>query len=126
MPENQKQPGLKSHTIVFMIVVALFFDLLQWLFEFIYMAWLVGIFAWLTFFLWFKMHGISFFKSPKKLAAAAGSSLIEMMPIPIISSLPALTAAVVYIALQSKLKEVVAKVPGGQIAGKVLEKKTGI
>ena len=98
-----------------MIGVALFFDFLQFILGFVYMGWLVGIFAGLTFWLWFKMKGISFMK-PKRFAAFGGASLLEIIPIPFVASLPAWTAAVAYLALESKIKKVVAAVPGGNLA----------
>ena len=91
------------------------------------MGWLVGIFAGLTFWLWFKIKGISFMK-PKRFAAFGTASLIEMIPIPLVASLPAWTAAVLYLALDSKLKSVIAAVPGGNLATNAMSgnKKTPI
>ena len=66
------------------------------------MGWLVGIFAGLTFYVWFKQYGVSFMK-PKRMFAFGGASLIEMLPIPFLADLPAWTAAVSYLALSSKL-----------------------
>ncbi|OHB05806.1 MAG: hypothetical protein A3B16_00430 [Candidatus Zambryskibacteria bacterium RIFCSPLOWO2_01_FULL_45_43] len=105
-----------------MICVAVFFDILQWLLAFVFMDWLAGFFAFMTFFVWFKIRGMSFMK-PKRLLTFGGASLIEI--IPWLSALPAWTAAIVILALDSKVKKVVAQVPGGQIAEKVLS-KTGI
>ena len=106
-----KKKGLKSHTIVFMIAVALFYDVLQWLLTLLFMGWLAGIFAGLTFYVWFKLHGINFMK-PKRFIVFGGASLIEMFPILPLSALPAWTAAVTYLALNSKLQEVI---PGADI-----------
>ena len=102
MPDEKKEAGLKSTTVVLMIIVAIFFDALQFLLGFIYMGWLAGIFAGLTFYLWFKIHGISFMK-PKRFLAFGGASLIEMIPIPFLADLPAWTAAVSYLALSKKV-----------------------
>ena len=106
-----KKKGLKSHTIVFMIAVALFYDVLQWLLTLLFMGWLAGIFAGLTFYVWFKLHGINFMK-PKRFIVFGGASLIEMFPILPLSALPAWTAAVTYLALNSKLQEVI---PGASL-----------
>ena len=103
MPEEKKETGLKNHTIVFMVVVALFYDALQWLLAFIFMDWLVSIFAYLTFFLWFRLNGISFMK-PKRLLTAGGSFVLEIFPW--VATLPALTGAVIFIALDSKIKKI--------------------
>jgi len=99
-----KEKGLKTSTIVLMICVAIFFDVLQWLLAFIAVDWLAGIFAALTFFVWFALHGISFWK-PKRIIASTGGLLIEMFPI--IAALPAVTLAVTIVALDSKLKSAV-------------------
>ena len=103
MPEDNKEKELKSHTIVFMAVVAIFFDVLQWLMAFLFMDWLVGIFAYLTFFVWFKIYGINLIKA-KRLAVAGTSFILEI--IPIVATLPALTAAVITVALDAKVKKI--------------------
>ena len=110
MEEEKKENELKTTTVVLMIAVALFFDALQALLTFIFMGWLAGIFAGLTFYLWFKIHGISFMK-PKRLATFGGTALIEI--IPFLSVIPAWTFAVAYLALDSKIKAVI---PGADIA----------
>ena len=92
-----------------MVAVALFFDTLQILLGFIYLGWAVGIFAGLTFYVWFKMHGLSFMK-PKRLFAFGGASILEIVPIPLLASLPAWTAAVLYLTLNSKVKKAVSVV----------------
>ncbi|MBI2086783.1 MAG: hypothetical protein HYT69_01265 [Candidatus Zambryskibacteria bacterium] len=109
MPDEKKEKGLKTNTVVLMISVAFFFDALQALLTFIFMGWLVGIFAALTFYVWFRTHEISFMK-PKRLFAFGGASVAEI--IPFVSALPAWTAAVSYLALQSKIQEVI---PGADI-----------
>ncbi|MEX2013876.1 MAG: hypothetical protein WD896_00795 [Parcubacteria group bacterium] len=102
---QEEKKGLNNTTIVFMICVALFFDALQLLFTFIWMGWLVGIFAGLTFYVWFKTRGLSFMK-PKRFLTFGGASLLEMFPLLPLSALPAWTAAIVILALDSKIKEV--------------------
>jgi len=101
--EENKEKGLGNPTIILMFVVAIFFDVTQWLLAFIFMDWLLSIFAYLTFFIWFKIKGISFMK-PKRLFVAGTSFLLEI--IPFIAALPALTAAVVITALDSKTKKI--------------------
>ncbi|MBI2065748.1 MAG: hypothetical protein HYT68_01625 [Candidatus Zambryskibacteria bacterium] len=101
----EKEKGLKNTTIALMVVTALFFDALQWFLAFIFMGWVVTIFAGLTFYLWFKLQGISFMK-PKRLATFGGSFIIELIPI-LGDVLPAWTAAVVILVLDSKIKKVV-------------------
>jgi hypothetical protein len=108
--EENKEKGLETHTIAFMISVAGFFDVLQWAMAFLFMDWLVSIFAYLTFFVWLKIHGISFMK-PKRLLAGGTSMLFEI--IPFVAALPALTAAVAIITLDTKLKKVLPLPTGG-------------
>jgi len=113
MPEQNKERGLKNHTIALMICTALFFDVLQFLLGFIYMGWVVGIFAGMTFWLWFRLSGVPIgFGSPKRMAGFAGASIVEMVPIPLLASLPAWTALVATLALKNKLQEIV---PGADI-----------
>ena len=119
MMGSDKEKGVKTHTIVFMVVVAVFFDVLQFLLGFVYMGWVVGIFAGLTFYVWFKIHGISFMK-PKRLLAFGGASIIEIIPIPLLASLPAWTAAVLYLAISNKIKAVV---PGAQLIKSAIIKR---
>lgn len=114
---NQKQKGLKSHTIVFMIVVALFFDVLQWFLTFVFMGWLASIFAFLTFYVWFKLYGISFM-TPKRAMAMGAGFIIEL--IPILNILPGWTVVVIYLTLEEKARNVVSKVPGGQIVANAI------
>jgi len=113
MQEKSKEKGLKPHTVVFMIAVALFVDFLQFLLGFIYMGWLVGIFAGLTFWLWFKLNGVSIgFSKPGRIIGFAGTSLVEMIPIPLLAGLPAWSAFVITLALKNKLQEVI---PGADV-----------
>ena len=99
-----EEKGLNNTAIVLMVCTALLFDVLQWLLAFILMDWLAGFFALLTFYVWFKMRGMSFMK-PKRLLTFGGASLIEI--IPWLSALPAWTAAIVVLALDSKIKKLV-------------------
>src|SRR3989344_2139954 len=121
MPEEKK--GLNNTTIALMISVAIFYDVLQWLLAFIFMGWLVSIFALLTFYVWFKMKGMSFMK-PKRFAAFGGSFIVEL--IPIINILPAWTLAIVLLALDSKIKKIAAVVPGGEMATGALANKAQV
>lgn len=118
---SEEKRGLDNTTIVFMIIVALFFDALQALLTVILMGWLVGFFAGLTFYLWFKMRGLNF-TTPKRIGTFATTFIVEV--IPFLSALPAWTLAIVILALDSKIKKVVAQVPGGQTAEKALANKS--
>ena len=121
--QEDNNKGLGNRTLVFMLVVAIFFDILQWLLVFIFMGWLVGIFAGLTFYVWFKMRGQSFMK-PKRFLTFGGTFIIEA--IPVISSLPAWTAAITILALDSKIKKIIPKPLQGVSKGKVLPFKRGV
>jgi hypothetical protein len=105
--EQQKQgeKGLENHTVALMIATALLFDAIQILLTFVLMGWIVGFFAFLTFYIWFKIHGISFMK-PKRALTMGASFIIEV--IPFVSVLPAWTLAVTILALDTKIKRVVA------------------
>jgi len=94
---------LKNHTIVLMVVTALFFDSLQWVLAYILMDWLAGFFAFLTFLVWFWLYGIKF-TTPKRLATMGGAFIIEIVPI--LSLLPAWTGAVVILVLDYKAKKI--------------------
>lgn len=86
-----------------MISVAFFYDVLQWFLDFVLMGWLVTVFAFLTFYLWFKMHGLSF-ATPKRASILGVGVIIDL--IPIIGAL-AWTGMVIGLALDSKIKKVV-------------------
>lgn len=103
-----------------MVGTALMVDLLQWLLGFIYMDWVAGIFAGLTFYVWFKTYGMSF-TSPKRLFAFGGASVVEMIPIPFVSELPAWTGAVVYLILNNRVKTAINQVGDGQTEPEQIE-----
>lgn len=101
---DKEEPKLKSTTVGLMIGTALMIDLLQFLLGFIYLGWAVGIFASLTFWLWFRMHGIKIgLSNPKRSLGFAGAGIIEMIPIPFLASLPAWTVFVSTTALMNKM-----------------------
>jgi len=81
---------------VIMIATAVSIDLFNALLNFLVIGEIVStvisIVATTLFTIWFWLLGISFVKSPKKLAAMAGQAIIGL--IPIINTLPELTAGV--------------------------------
>lgn len=101
-----------------MIVVALFFDVIQFgadLMTFIpfvgfILGWVVSsgvsLFAWLTFFLWLRLSGTKF--DTKIVATTIGAFFIEL--IPVLNALPAWTLSIVLIILMQKSKKVLSKV----------------
>src|SRR3989344_8869085 len=100
MPEKK---GLNNTTIVFMIVVALFYDVLQWFLAFVFMGWLVIPVAYLTFLVWFQMHGVSFFTLKRTPSLGVGMFL-EFISAGII---PSITFNVLRAALDYKVKKFV-------------------
>jgi hypothetical protein len=112
--KKSSQKELKSHTIALMIGTALFFDFSQWLLAFIFLDWLMGFFAFMTFVFWFWLHGMKF-TTPKRMATMGGAFIIEIVPI--LSVLPAWTGAVIVLILDHKAKILVSRgltPPGGK------------
>ncbi|MEX0919412.1 MAG: hypothetical protein WDZ64_01525 [Parcubacteria group bacterium] len=105
----QKEKEIKSTTVVFMISTAFFFDVLQWLLTFIFMGWLVSVFAFLTFYVWFKMYGMNFM-TPKRFGAMGGGFIIEL--IPVLNVIPAWTFVVSFLALEKRAQAII---PGADI-----------
>ncbi len=97
-----------------MISTALFFDAFQAVIQLIpglgqILASLVGIYALLTFWLWFRLHGIKF-STPKRAGTMGGGFLIEL--IPLLNALPAWTLAVALIIADLRVKEAADKFAG--------------
>jgi hypothetical protein len=103
IPESRNR--IPSHTAVLMGSTAFFFDTLQGLFGIFHsipvagtvlataIGWAVTFIAAFTFFLWFKLHGISFLDSGvRKLITFFGGTLIELVPL--LNILPAWTLSV--------------------------------
>lgn len=67
----------------------------------------LSIFAWLTFYTWFKIKGVNF-SSPKRALAFNGGFLIEL--IPVLNALPAWTAAVLIIIGSMRVEEKLAEI----------------
>lgn len=78
------------------------------------------IWAWLTFYLWFKLHGVSFMQ-PKRFAIMGLAGLADT----IMSALPAWIAAVVLLVLSTRAEELLEKVPGGEKLAKVAQAAGG-
>jgi len=117
--ENPKQEEtnaeVKPATAALMIIVALLFDGIQAVINLIpivgqILSFLLSIFAFLTFYVWFKMNGISFAK-PKRAGKLIGGGLIEL--IPILNVLPAWTLAVFLIISETKINKLAGQIPGG-------------
>lgn len=103
----QKEPEIKTVTAVFMLIVAGIFDGIQALINLVpilgqVLSFFVGIFSFLTFYLWFKLNGISFSK-PKRVLKFGGAFLFEL--IPILNVLPALLLSVFLMINETKMKK---------------------
>ena len=79
------------------LCVAAFYDLLGFLGSFIYLNFVVTIFAWMTFALWFYMRGVPF------MGRGAVSSIIGFMPV--VGALPEWIAMVAYSYAREGVKE---------------------
>lgn len=90
-----------------MISTALFFDAWQALIQLIpglgqIFASLVAMFAFMTFWFWFRLHGIKF-STAKRSAIMGGGFFIEL--IPILNILPAWTLAVTLVITDLRIKK---------------------
>lgn len=98
-----------------MIGVAAFFDALQALLSWIFLGWLMIPLEYATFWLWFKLNGISFF-SMKRAPTLGIGALVETVTGGIF---PAFTAVVARIALTSKIKSVITSSEDGRVIGSI-------
>ncbi len=134
MPPQNKKHRISTSTAILMIAVALGYDGAQIATDYIHMIPVAGtlmqtiidtlitVWAWLTFFVWFKLQGISFI-NPKRALALNGGGLLEI--IPILNSLPAWTLAVILIIGSTRTEELLEKAgPLGTLASKALAAKT--
>lgn len=83
---------------------------------------LMDVWAFLTLYVWFKLHGVSF-ANPKRGLTMAGTVLVEV--IPALNALPAWTAAVVIIVLTTRAEELLQKIPGGEKIASAVQKAGG-
>lgn len=106
-PQQPQQPKpaqqLESSTIWLMIGVALFYDAAQALLDLVGIGWLLVPVAYFHFWLWFKLHGISFFSAKRGATIGVGAAL-EVVTAGI---MPAMTFTVAKIALDYKMKNIV-------------------
>jgi hypothetical protein len=100
---------ISNITAFFMIIVALLFDLLQFLLTIMVitapLSILVTFFALCIFGVWFAVLGVNYFSGRKvalKTLSAIGSVIVEMVPL--IDGLPAITAGVAGVILGTRLE----------------------
>lgn len=126
LDQTEKDKEIKPVTGTFMIIVALLFDGIQAGINLIpivgqILSFLISIFAFLTFWVWFKMNGVSFAK-PKRAGSMGVGFLVEL--IPVLNMLPAWTLAVFLIISDTKIKKVLSQTPGrGKIASAIMDGK---
>jgi len=115
--EGEEKKGQKAEqrinnvTAIFMIVVALLYDAAQAFLDFILIGlavnWILDIWAWLTFFIWFKLKGVSF-ANPKRAVSLNGGFILEL--IPAVNVLPIWTAAVIILVITVKTEDKLASI----------------
>jgi len=132
MASETQKPSITFTTLALMVAVALLFDALAAapkLLDFVpfldflttpanvLVGSLVSIFAYLTFWFWFHKHGIRFIKSPKRLLTFPVAFFIKL--IPFLGALPAWTGAVIFIFLNTRAEDLLAKTEmGAKVVGK--------
>jgi hypothetical protein len=111
---SKRRKEIANSTLFLMLGVALFYDIVQFVLDLIPIAgWIlaefIALFAFLTFFVWFKLYGRSF-TSPKRFSAMAVGSIIEMVPI--LNGLPGWTVAVILLVVVERGEAALSKVVG--------------
>jgi len=119
---QQKPPKIGKVTAIFMLIVAIFFDVLVFRINFIpvlgqVLSIGITVFAYAIFLFWFILKGVKLM-SGKKIAAMGGGFLVEI--IPIVNMLPAVTFSVAMTILLDRKElrsaaRIVGKVPGGSV-----------
>ncbi len=107
MDDEIRQNKISGATAFLMVAVAVFFDLIQIILEFIPIVGfilnkLISIFASLTFWLWLTLKGV---KSNRQWILG-GSFVIEIFPIPFLSALPVFTGGIIAIILKERIRSV--------------------
>lgn len=110
--EEENRYSLSKPTVVIMVTVALFYDFVQAIISLLHIipalgnlmaaiaTALLSAVAWLTFYFWFKLHGIHFNTAKRALTMGSGF-IIEL--IPVLNILPGWTLAVILVILTTKV-----------------------
>ncbi len=123
--KNQKaEQRINNVTAILMIITALAYDAAQAFLDFILIGlavnWILDIWAWLTFYIWFKIKGVGF-ANPKRAVSLNGGFIIEL--IPAVNALPVWTAAVIILVITVKTEDKLASI--SPLASKALSMATG-
>lgn len=115
--EEKKEPQISYANIFGLVAVSIFFDVIELLFDLIpVLGWiinlLVDIFAGLTFYVWFKILGVSFFSTRKWLSFASGF-ILGAIPF---TSWFAWTLDVILVIVAIRGEEVLTKTPLGIVS----------
>lgn len=128
--DEEKRQRIGNMQGALMIAVAATVDGIQFLLNFIpFVGWiftaLISIFAWLTFFVWFKFNGVGFLEGKAavlKFSLIFGVSILEI--IPVLNDLPAWIAYIVLMILIVRAEDVMYnKIGGIKKMPKILSKK---
>lgn len=109
MDEETRQNKISGATAFLMLAVAIFFDVIQFLLEFIPVVGtilnkFISVIAGLTFWLWLTLKGVE----SRRKWIVGGSFMVEILPIPFLSALPVFTGGIIVIILK-------------ELAGKMME-----
>ncbi len=122
--KKQSHQRIDNITAIFMIVTALLYDAAQAFLDLILIGlvvnWILDIWAWLTFFIWFKLRGVSF-TNPKRAISFNGGFIAEL--IPAINALPIWTAVVIILVITVKTEDKLASI--SPVAAKAFSMATG-
>lgn len=127
--DTEKRQRISSVQGTFMLAVAGVIDGVQFLLNFIpFVGWiaasLISIFAWLTFFTWFKLNGVNFLSGKTtvlKIASLFGVSILEIFPI--INDFPAWIAYIVIMIFIVKAEDTIFNKTGKNIEIRKILKK---
>src|SRR3989344_3847687 len=119
----EKRNRVTKITIVLMVVVALFYDLVQFLLNLIpfagwILAGLVGVWSWLTFYTWTSIKGWGMSDSIKKFIVSKVLPFIGCVGV--LNVGPEITAGVIFTILIVKGEDVIYNMSGGKLDKEVL------
>lgn len=125
----EKRQRISSIQGIFMLAVAGIIDGVQFLLNFIpFVGWiatsLISVFAWLTFFTWFKLNGVGFLSGKTtvlKIASIFGVSILEIFPI--INDFPAWIVYIVIMIFIVKAEDTIFNKTGKNIEIRKILKK---